>query len=82
MEFSEDEGLTPDQPVFTGLFHPTLFKSLLFKARNSTHLGMDHSGPEAPVASTDITEPLFSEQTMKAEVIPLPQMFIDVVQRQ
>lgn len=32
MELSEDEGLIPDHPIFTGLFLPVLFKSLLFKA--------------------------------------------------
>lgn len=58
MELSEDEGLTPDQPVFTGLFHPALFRSLLFKARNSTRLGADHSAPDTAVGSADPTHPL------------------------
>lgn len=31
LEFSEDEGLVPDAPVFSGLFRPALFRSLLHK---------------------------------------------------
>lgn len=33
IKFSEDEGLLPDALTFTGLFRPSLFKSLLHKAR-------------------------------------------------
>lgn len=39
IEFSEDDDLPPDNPAFTGLFRPSLFKSLLHKARLTTNLG-------------------------------------------
>lgn len=38
MEFSDDEDLLPDRPAFTGLFRPSLFKSLLHKVKMTTHL--------------------------------------------
>lgn len=38
-ELSEDENLTPDKPAFTGLFMPSLFKSLLYKATDVTNMG-------------------------------------------
>ncbi|KAG8139559.1 hypothetical protein E2320_002326, partial [Naja naja] len=37
-EMLENEGLTPDQPSFTGPFRPHLFKSLLFKAKNTARV--------------------------------------------
>lgn len=47
LDLSDDEGLAPDQPAFTGLFQPSLFKPLLFKAKNSAQ----------PGAQTAVTEP-------------------------
>lgn len=35
----EEEGLVPDKPAFTGLFKPTLFKSILHKAKAFTRMG-------------------------------------------
>lgn len=32
-EFLEDEGVLPDKPAFTALFHPSVFKTLLCKAK-------------------------------------------------
>lgn len=40
IEFFEDEGLPPEKPVFTGLFRPSVFKSLLHKAKVTTQFGM------------------------------------------
>lgn len=39
VEFSEDEGQPPEKPVFTGLFRPSVFKSLLNKAKMTTKFG-------------------------------------------
>lgn len=38
IELSEDDELPPDNPAFTGLFRPSMFKSLLHKARLTTNL--------------------------------------------
>lgn len=38
MEFSDDEGLLPDRSPLTQLFRPSLFKSLLHKAKVTTNL--------------------------------------------
>lgn len=35
LDLSEDEGLPPNQPVFTGLLPQALFKTLLHKAINT-----------------------------------------------
>lgn len=74
LDLSDDEGLMP------GLFQLGLFKSLLFKTKNSACLGT----PSSTVAdsSSGPTDPLFAEHLSEAEVIPSPQIFIDTVQRQ
>lgn len=38
-DLSEDEGLTLDQPAFMGLFRPSLFRYLLFKAKKVANMG-------------------------------------------
>lgn len=40
-----DDGLGPEQPAFTGLLPPSIFKSLLFKATNVAHLGSSAEDP-------------------------------------
>uniref|UniRef100_A0A2D4MYP9 Uncharacterized protein n=1 Tax=Micrurus spixii TaxID=129469 RepID=A0A2D4MYP9_9SAUR len=50
---SHDEGIKPDQPVFTGLFRPQLFKSLLFKAKTTARL--------------DIPSPLVQQSVVQGE---------------
>lgn len=49
-DLSEDEGLILDSPAFTGLFPPALFKSLLHKARTTTHLGVQATSLETPLS--------------------------------
>ncbi|XP_034290509.1 uncharacterized protein LOC117675694 [Pantherophis guttatus] len=85
-DLSEDEGLEPDQPSFIGLFKPQLFRSLLFKAQNVTGLGIS-STPSSQGASTPSSQHpssslLFQEPSIRAEVVPAPKLFSDVVQRQ
>lgn len=52
-ELREEEGLTPDQLVFKGLFSSHLFKALLFKAESSTHLGVNTSREDNVVGEQD-----------------------------
>lgn len=40
LEFLEGEGLRPGRPEFIGLFRPSLFKSLLHKAKVMTNTGV------------------------------------------
>lgn len=74
-ELSDEEGLTPDQPVFRGLFRPHLFKALPFKAKSSTHLGVNISGNDNVSGEQDTTNLLFSEPMMEAEAVPAPPLF-------
>lgn len=60
LDLLDDEGLIPEQPMFTGLFPPSVFKSLLFKATKVAHL---ESRLERTGVSTtqDPADPLFSQ---------------------
>lgn len=80
-DLSDDEGLPPEQPAFTGLFPPALFKSLLFKAVNTAQLGSNpvQSGSTPSQASLD---PVFAEPTQSVDSVPVPPLFLDVVRRQ
>lgn len=77
LDLSDDEGISPDLPVSSGLFQPGLLKSLLFKAKNMANLGT------TPPVSSDHPQgqkdPLFEESTSETEVIPSPQIFVDAV---
>lgn len=79
VDLLEDEGMTPDQPAFSGLFQPSLFKSLLFKAKTSANFGSKAAA--APLRTEAVSaETLFSEQTIEAETIATPKIFVDLVQ--
>lgn len=80
-DLSEDEGLILDPPAFTGLFPPALFKSLLHKARTTTHLGVQATSLETPLGPQGPSQGLFAQPTAKQE-IPTPKLFLDVVQKQ
>lgn len=77
---SEDEGLLPDQPSFTGLFPQALFKSLLFKAVNTAQLGSTAAEP-AP-SSKGSLDPLFVELSKPVDFIPTAPLFLDVLKKQ
>lgn len=80
LEFLEDEGLPPDTPAFTGLFRPTLFKSLLHKARLTTNL---RAAPEPAASSQPKAGPhdaLFKTVNQEKDFIPCPQLFTEVLQ--
>lgn len=81
-DLSEDEGLPPNQPAFTGLFPQALFKSLLFKAINTAHLGSTLSTPPLPPSSQEALDPLFVEPPRAVDSIPTPQLFLDVIKKQ
>lgn len=80
LEFSEDEGLAPEKPVFTGLFQLAVFKSLLHKAKVTTQFGLitNPSDCTKPVAAPHDT--LFQVSKPEKDVIPCPLLFADVVQ--
>lgn len=59
-DLSEDEGLPPEQPAFTGLFPQAIFKSLLFKVVNVAQLGSSPPVP-TPSAAPGSLNPLFAE---------------------
>lgn len=80
LELSEDEGMQPEQPSFTDLFPPGLFKSLLYKAINSANLGQQSNEP--PKEQPGPSDPLFNQATAHADIVPSPQLFMDVVQKQ
>ncbi|XP_060550599.1 uncharacterized protein LOC117655455 isoform X2 [Pantherophis guttatus] len=80
LEFSEDEGLTPDVPAFTGLFRPSLFKSLLHKARQITNMSVSSSATSETASTSTPHEALFSSSKPGRDFIPCPQLFSDVLQ--
>ncbi|XP_058045915.1 lamina-associated polypeptide 2-like [Ahaetulla prasina] len=80
-DLSEDEGLLPEQPAFTSLFPPNLFKSLLFKAKNVAQLGSS-SAQSVASSSKDASDLVFSEPAHVVDTIPAPGLFIEVVKRQ
>lgn len=80
MEFFEDKGLTSERPPMTRLFQPSLFKSLLHKAKVSTNLISSDGQPESSKASRP-HEGLFKVLRAEKDFIPCPQLFSKVVQR-
>lgn len=79
-DLSEDEGLAPDRPTFAGLFKQAPFKSLLYKAKLITNIGVLGGSSEPPKEPQDQTERLFTESLTEQEIVPSPQLFMDVVQ--
>ncbi|XP_032076117.1 lamina-associated polypeptide 2-like [Thamnophis elegans] len=80
-ELSGDEGFPVDQPPAPGLFRHTLFKSLLYKAKTTAHMGEAISAESAAVG-LDATERLFAEQVALQDFIPSPKLFLDLIQKQ
>lgn len=80
-DLSEDEGLSPEEPAFTGLFPQALFKTLLFKAVNAAQLG-SCSTELVPPPSHWSRNPLFVEPTKPLDSIPAPPLFLGVVRKQ
>lgn len=79
-DLSEDEGLPPDQPIFTGLFPQALFKSLLFKAVNTTGFSSSPAQPPTPAPSGAL-DLLFAELPKVMDSIPTPPLFLDVIRK-
>lgn len=80
MEFSEDEDLLPEQPVFTGLFKPSVFKSLLRKAKATTKFGLVPPTAEGAASAKALHDRLFQVAKPDKDVIPCPPLFSEVVQ--
>ncbi|XP_060549504.1 uncharacterized protein LOC132712369 [Pantherophis guttatus] len=76
LDLSEDEGLPPDQPAFTGLFPQALFKSLLHKAVLTAQLGSPASAQPVPTTSQRALNSLFAEPSKPVDIIPPPLCFL------
>lgn len=81
-ELSEDETPIPDKPAFTGLFRPSLFKAILHKVKASTQEGTPSQGTAVPSGTQDPKEGLFKENAPAQDLVPMPELFVNVVQRQ
>lgn len=81
-EFSEDERVSLEKPMYFGLFCPNLFKTLLFKAKTTANMGRMESLADYPMEPKDPCASLFTEQVTAQEVIPSPKFFVDVIKRQ
>lgn len=79
-DLSDDEDLTPDQPSFVGLFKPQ-FLSLLHKAKITTRLAPSRPASTMPGEGVVPSVPLFEEPIVKAEEIPGPKLFRDVLSK-
>lgn len=80
-DLSDDEGLPPEQPAFSGLFPQALFKSLLYKAVNTVQLGSTVPESISPPVQGKLN-PLFEEPAKSITSIPTPPLFLDVLKRQ
>lgn len=75
IEFSEDEGLMPDSPAYTGLFRPALFKSLLHKARLTTNHGAGNEQPSTSQAEVGPHDALFKVANRRKTSSRVPSYF-------
>lgn len=75
-DLSQDEGLPPEQPTFTGLFPQALFKSLLFKAVNTAGFSMASPSLPSNAGAQGTLDPLFAEPPKAVDSIPTPPFFL------
>lgn len=59
-----------------------MFRSLLFKAQNTTRLGVPSTRPDPVSALADPSASVFQQPTVCSESIPAPKLFTDVIQKQ
>lgn len=76
LEQLDDEGLMANQPAFVGLFQPSLFRSLLLKAKKAANMGASETAQEAAPGLGDLEDSLFSEPAVEREVVPSPRLFL------
>lgn len=73
--------MPPAKPTFSGLFQPSLFKPILFKAKATAKFG--DKPPDTTVKPQGMSaETIFAEQAIEAETVPTPKIFLDLVKRQ
>ncbi|XP_070607231.1 uncharacterized protein [Erythrolamprus reginae] len=77
-EFSEDEN-TPEQQPVAGLFKPTLFRTLLFKAKQVMDLQGAAKTPEAETGKTSAS--LLREPQPESDHIPASHIFVEGVKK-
>ncbi|XP_039183930.1 uncharacterized protein LOC120301160 [Crotalus tigris] len=81
MPMSEDEEEAPEQAQTSGLFDPSLFRTLLLKACTTANLSS--SQDDKPSTSTNQeSNPLFAEQVVEKKQIPCPHVFRATVEKQ
>lgn len=79
-ELSEDEEVVQEKPAFPGLFKPSMFKSLLRKAKIATN--MDSSLNQASSSqSKGPTSNLFLVPEPDHDFVPCPDLFSQVIQK-
>lgn len=78
---SDDERVIPNKPATMGLFRHDLFHSLLHKAKTMANMGALIGQQEGSLDPLDPTA-LFTKPVTEQEVIPLPRLFINVIQCQ
>lgn len=79
VELSEDDDLPPDAPAFSGLFRPSMFKSLLHKAHLATNFEKVASSSTEPQATAGPHDSLFRLSKPDRDFIPCPQLFTEVI---
>ncbi|XP_039219686.1 uncharacterized protein LOC120317288 [Crotalus tigris] len=78
---SEEEEPTPEQVTSSGLFDPSVFRSLLIKAIDTVKL--TSAQEEAPSSSANQeANPLFAEKVKEDPQIPCPLVFKTTVEKQ
>lgn len=81
LEFSEDEGMVLDTPASAGLFRPSVFKSLLHKAKLTTNMGVEGISSTQDLDSSNPHNGLFRVPKPEQDFIPCPALFSEVIQR-
>lgn len=81
-DLSDDEGVLPDTPAFTGLFPDGLFKSLLYKAKVTTGLQESEPAQESSTPRPGSSHGLFSEPVVEQVFIPVLMLFTNIIQKQ
>lgn len=80
-EFLDNEGMIPDKPAFPGLFRPSLFKSLLHKAKVATNMGKVLDPASLSQEPANLNENLFMLPKPDHDFVPCPDLFSQVIQR-
>ncbi|XP_013917310.1 PREDICTED: uncharacterized protein LOC106545317, partial [Thamnophis sirtalis] len=90
-DLSEDENSALEAPVSSGFFNPSLFRAILTKARvMAPQMGLPAPAEKVPPAqgtkeTIGLQDPgagLFKEASPPLDLVPAPQLFLDIIQHQ